>query len=315
MKALLFENSISIGKIPKPARKDGESLIKVLLAGICNTDLEIVRGYMGFKGVLGHEFIGIVEDSENHSLINKRVVSEINIGCGHCDLCINGLKRHCPNRSVVGILNHQGAFAQYISLPDINLFTIPDNISDEQAVFVQPLAAALEILEQVKINPSSQVAIVGDGKLALLILQVIHLTGCKCFLFGKHKEKLEIAAKFGAITSFAKKGSSQKFDIVIESSGKKEGFTFALNIIKPRGAIILKSTYQSNVSFNFAKIVIDEIHIIGSRCGPFEPAIFLLEKKFIHIDPLISKVFPFKDSIEAFTFAQKDNLKVLIDFK
>ncbi len=315
MKAVLFDKSISLVEIPKPARKEGEALIKVLLAGICNTDLEITRGYMGYNGVLGHEFIGIVEDSETHFLINKRVVSEINIGCGHCEFCMSGLKRHCPNRSVVGILDRQGAFAQYISLPDNNIFIIPDNVPDTHAVFVEPLAAALEILEQVRINPTSRVAIVGDGKLALLILQVIQLTGNKCFLFGKHKEKLNVAEQFGAITSLAKKGGNKKFDFVIDASGKKEGFDFALNIIKPRGTIILKSTYQSKTSLNFAKIVIDEIHIIGSRCGPFEPAISLLEKKLIQIDPLISKIFPFKNSVDAFIFAQKNNFKVLINFK
>lgn len=315
MKAVTFDKSISLTEIPKPARKEGESLIKVLLAGICNTDLEITRGYMGYNGVLGHEFIGIVEDSETHSLINKRVVSEINIGCGHCEYCMRGLQRHCSNRSVIGIANRQGAFAQYISLPDNNLFVVPETVPDKHAVFVEPLAAALEILEQVKINPTSQIAIVGDGKLALLILQVIQLTGNTCYVFGKHKEKLDIAAQLGGIAFFAKKGSNEKFDFVVEASGKKEGFDFALNITKPRGTIILKSTYQSKTSLNFAKIVIDEINIIGSRCGPFEPAISLLEKKFVQIEPLVSKIFPFKNSVNAFAFAQKNNLKVLIDFK
>jgi len=311
MKALLFDKSISIAEIPKPARKSGEALIKVLLAGICNTDLEITRGYMGYKGVIGHEFVGVVEDSENHSLINKRVVGEINFGCGRCEYCLSGLERHCPNRTVLGIQDRQGAFAQYVSIPDKNIYHIPDNVPDNQAVFVEPLAAAVEILEQVKIEPTSLVAIVGDGKLALLILQVIQLTGNRCFLFGKHKEKLEIASQLGGKALAAEKGSSKKFDFVIEASGKKEGFDFALDIIKPRGTIILKSTYQDKTNMNFAKIVIDEINITGSRCGPFAPALSLLEKKRVQVEPLISKIFPFR----AFVYAQKNSLKVLIDFK
>ncbi len=315
MKALVFDEKIFMADLPKPARKENESLIKILMAGICNTDLEIVKGYMSYRGVLGHEFVGIVEDSGSHNLINKRVVGEINLGCGKCDFCLQGLSRHCQNRSVIGILSKQGVFAQYITLPDANLYIIPDSVPDEHAVFVEPLAAALEILEQVKIIPATRVAIIGDGKLALLILQVILLLGVHCVLFGKHEEKLLIAKKLGAITEPTTGRYNREFDMVIEASGKKEGLTKALELLKPRGRLVLKSTFHGKMNFNFAGIVVDEITLIGSRCGTFAPAIRLLEKKVIQIEPLIARVFPFDNAIEAFEYARNGHLKVLLNYK
>jgi len=315
VKALVFDEKIVIADLPKPARKENESLIKILVAGICNTDLEIIKGYMGYKGVLGHEFVGIVEDSGDHALINKRVVGEINIGCGKCDFCLQGLSRHCQSRSVIGILAKQGVFAQYIALPDANLCLVPDSIPDEHAVFVEPLAAALEILEQVKIIPATSVAIIGDGKLALLILQVIQLLGVHCVLFGKHEDKLLIAKNLGANIESTTKNYKGVFDLVIEASGKKEGLFKALELLKPRGQLVLKSTFHGKVSLNFAGLVVDEITLIGSRCGPFAPAIRLLEKGLIRIDPLIARVFPFDDAVAAFDYAQSGHLKVLLNYK
>jgi len=316
MKALVFRDGLFLSTIEKPARGKGESLIKLLMAGICNTDIEIVRGYMGFQGVLGHEFVGIVIDSDDPNLLNKRVVGEINVGCGQCKYCLQGLERHCPNRTVVGIYNRQGVFAEYLVLPDKNLHVVPDNVSDEEAVFVEPLAASLEIQEQIQVRPTDKIAIVGDGKLALLIVQVLKLSGAAVTVFGKHAQKLALCQKFGAQAAHIDQKPADKFDLVVEASGHFSGFEFALDLLKPRGTMVLKSTYHGSLSYNPAKVVIDELNIIGSRCGPFEPAIHLLDEKLVDVRPLITETFPFGQIEQAFQAAMnKDSLKILIDFR
>ncbi len=312
MKAIVFDNKVKLMDIEKPVAKEGESLIEIAKAGICNTDIEITRGYMEYSGVMGHEFVGIVKESFNSSLVGKRVVGEINVGCGDCEFCRSGLERHCYNRSVLGIFNHQGAFAEYLVLPDKNLFIVPDSMSDSQAVFTEPIAAALEILEQVHIQPCDKVAIVGDGKLALLIVQAIQLTGADCTVFGKHESKLAIAEKFGAKTS---NDENLKFDIVVEASGKPEGLMFAKKKIKPRGTIVLKSTYASDITINMSQFVVDEINIVGSRCGRFEPALRLIENSSFNTDALIDKEFNVEDFDKAFDTSLQSSLKVILNFK
>ncbi len=313
MKVIAFDNSVMLVEVDKPVATRGESLIRISKAGICNTDIEITRGYMDYSGVMGHEFVGVVEQSLDSTLVGKRVVGEINVGCGDCALCQSGLERHCFNRSVLGIYNHQGAFAEYLVLPDKNLFLVPDSVSDIQAVFTEPIAAAIEILEQVHVQPCDKIAIVGDGKLALLILQAIQLTGAECTVFGKHEKKLAIAEKLGA--QIGKRDTDKKFDIVVEASGSPEGLVFAKKIIMPRGTIVLKSTYASDIAINMSQFVVDEISIVGSRCGRFEPALRLIENNSFIIDDLIEKEFHYNDFDKAFELSLQSSLKVILNFK
>ncbi|OGL50277.1 MAG: alcohol dehydrogenase [Candidatus Schekmanbacteria bacterium RIFCSPHIGHO2_02_FULL_38_11] len=313
-KKLIFKNNIPL---PVPAKD--EALIKVLISGICNTDLEIVKGYMGFRGILGHEFVGIVEQCKDKRWIGKRVVGEINIGCNRCSYCKTGLRNHCPDRKVLGILNKDGAFAEYLTLPLKNLHIIPSSISDKEAVFIEPLAACFEVLEQVRIGTSDKVVVLGDGKLGLLMAQVIKTTGCISYLIGKHEEKLSVARSFGIETVLlneildGKKLKAGEVAIVVDCTSSHEGLSLAINLTKPKGKIILKSTYASNMPLNLSPVVINEISIIGSRCGPFKKAIDALKRKKIIISPLIYKTFPLKDGLKALEAAGKNSvLKVLL---
>lgn len=314
MKALFFDGqSPSLIFASKPEPETGEALIRVRYAGICTTDLEILNGYLSFRGILGHEFVGVVEESPDPGWIGKRVVGEINIGCGTCPVCLAGLERHCPNRRVLGILNKDGAFAEYLTLPVKNLREVPPSISDKEAVFTEPLAAALEILEQIKIEPNFSVTIIGDGKLAQLIARVLINIGVRLTVIGKHPEKLKRFADQGVITFLADDISLPKQDIVIESSGSPTGWELALSLVRPRGTIVLKSTYHKKLTTNPANLVIDEITVVGSRCGQFEPALRLLERRTIVVDDLISAEFPLENALEALKAAQQRNaLKVLL---
>lgn len=316
MKALRFENQrLSLTEVPLPQR-EGEALIRVTTAGICNTDLEIVRGYANFHGTLGHEFVGVVEASPDPSQIGWRVVGEINAGCGQCDLCQAGDARHCANRTVLGIVGRDGAFAEYLSLPAINLLKVPDAVSDRQAVFTEPLAAACAILEQVTITPDQRVAVIGDGKLGQLIARVLATTGCELRLIGKHKEKLRLAAEAGIVTielAALNVEASRRFDFVVEASGAAAGLQLALKLVKPRGAIILKSTFHGAVQLETSRIVVDEISIIGSRCGRFERALALLETGQVKVEPLIAAEYSLMEGIAAMQQAeQAGKLKVLL---
>lgn len=319
MRAIEFKEKLNIiENYPMPALAEGEALVKIITAGICNTDIEITKGYMGFSGILGHEFVGIVEkiNDTNQELLNKRVVGEINCGCGVCEYCLKGLQNHCPTRSVLGIFNRNGCFADYITIPLKNLLIVPKNINNNEAVFVEPLAAAFEILEQIQVKPTDKVLILGDGKLGLLTSLVLNLTQADVILVGKHQEKLKIAENQNVKTVILENLSKDEaYDVVVEATGNIDGFELAQKLVKPKGTLVLKSTVSSEKALNLAPIVINEIKIIGSRCGPFKPALKTLEKKLINVIPLISKEFDFNQAKEAFELSKtRGILKVLINF-
>lgn len=320
MKAVEFINGrIRINsKGPKPQIKAGEALVRVLCAGVCNTDLEITKGYLGFSGVMGHEFVGIVEQvqGDDRSLLGKRVVGEINAGCGQCEWCRKGLERHCPDRGTLGIWKRDGCMADYLSLPLKSLFEVPAYMTDEEATLIEPFAAAFEILEQVHIRPADKLAVIGDGKLGLNIGLALSSVPCDLLQIGRHSRKLDIVAAnhVNVILQSALKMEKQ-FDIVVDASGSAEGFDVALSLIKPRGTLVLKSTVASGKTLNLAPVVIDEITIIGSRCGQFAPAVRFLEKKRLNLQPLVDRVFDAEDAVEAFEYAgQKGRLKVVLKF-
>lgn len=317
MKAVVFDNGLKLDlNHSKPVPKEGEALIRVNTIGICNTDYEITLGYMGYKGILGHEFTGVVEEvnGTDKSMVGKRVVGEINCGCGECEWCRQGLERHCPNRSTLGIWQREGCFAEYVVLPAKNLLEIPANVTDEEAVFVEPLAAALEILEQIHIPPYKKVVVLGDGKLGLMIALALNAAGLDLTLVGKHQNKLDLAKAQGVKTKLLNDMEIKKeYDYVVEATGSISGLETSLALTKPRGVLILKSTVAASKEFNFAPVVVDEITILGSRCGQFAPALRLLESKRIDVKPLISDVFKIEDSIAAFEKNKdKSSIKVLV---
>lgn len=318
MKALRFDGS-ALGfetDVPRP-RRNGEALVRVLYAGICNTDLEIAKGYAGFHGTPGHEFVGRVVESPDPELVGRRVVGEINVGCGSCRLCQEGDPRHCPTRTVLGIKDRDGAFAEYLSLPAGNLIEVPDAIPDEDAVFIEPLAAAFNILEQVAVRASSQVALIGDGKLAQLIARALARTGCDLVVIGKHEAKLKLASKTGArcieLHEIEKKSAAGEFDIVIEASGSPSGLPLALELVKPRGDVVLKSTYHGVANVSLWPVVVNEVRIIGSRCGRFRHAIDALTASLVDLKGLVSEVMPLDDGLRAFERASDPaTMKVLL---
>jgi threonine dehydrogenase-like Zn-dependent dehydrogenase len=314
MRALVFNNELQYcTDYPVPQHGKNEALIRVTYAGICNTDIEIIKGYMGFKGVPGHEFVGIVEKSGKKNLIGRRVVGEINLGCGKCFYCRNQMQNHCPGRSVLGILNRDGVFAEYTTLPVKNLHTIPDYISDEEAVFVEPLAAAYEIIDQINISSSDKVCVLGDGKLGLLVAQVLSKTGSNLVAVGNHREKLSILDKMGIKTKAGSNFEERGFDIVVDCTGSRSGIKTALQIVKPRGKIVLKTTIAKRGQIDLNQIVINEISLIGSRCGPFPTAIRAIRSRKIDLFPLISNVFTLEEGIKAFQYAsQRNALKVIL---
>jgi len=318
MKALRVEKKkLAVKEVARPERGD-EALVRVHLSGICNTDLEIARGYAGFKGTIGHEFVGVVEESPDNKLLGQRVVGEINAGCGKCELCAAGDPRHCAGRTVLGILGRDGAHAEFLRLPLTNLLPVPDMVVDEHAVFAEPLAAACGIMERVAIKPESRVAVIGDGKLGLLCAQAIALSGASVFLIGKHAEKLRIAERRGIETAAPRTGVKRKreFDVVVEASGSPSGFVGALELLRPRGTLVLKSTFQGPGKIDEidqARLVVDEITILGSRCGRLQPALDLLKKGAIDIDSLISEEYPLAQAVYAMErAASKGVLKVFL---
>ena len=283
MKAVVFNEELKLVKdYEKPTPKKGEALVRVTLAGICNTDYEITKGYMGYNGILGHEAVGVVEDvnGDDKSLIGKRVVAEISYGCKdpNCEWCNQKLYRHCPNRHTLGIWKKDGCFCEYFTMPTEVLFEVPENVEDEQAVFVEPLAAAIEITEQLHIKPMDKAVVLGDGKLGLITALALNALNVNVTLVGKHQNKLDIAKAQGVSTKLLNDFEVKKeYDIVVEATGSVSGFETAIALTKPRGVLVLKSTVAASKEFNLAPIVIDEITVLGSRCGQFPPALRLLK--------------------------------------
>jgi alcohol dehydrogenase len=312
----LEQGIVSMREIPTPERPPGFARIRMLVAGICNTDLELQRGYYGFSGTPGHEFVGVVVEADRTDLVGKRVAGEINLSCGHCEWCRQGLGRHCPMRTVLGIVQHPGAFAEYILLPERNLHVIPDSISSEQAVFIEPLAAACEILDQIDIPNGNRVAVLGDGKLGLLAAQVLSVHGAHVIHYGRHAAKLAISAAAGVEAiqvSSDSKLSQAEFPYVVDATGSPEGLRAAVQMVRPRGTVVMKSTVHGEVAIDTAGIIVNEVTLVGSRCGRFEPAIRLLQQGSVRVEPLLSSEFPLSCAPAAFAEAAKRGvLKVLL---
>jgi threonine dehydrogenase-like Zn-dependent dehydrogenase len=361
VKALLFDGTLSYtGEMARPDPAPGEALVRVRMAGICETDIQITKGYRGFRGIPGHEFAGIVEavNSPDQCWVGKRVVGEINCGCGTCALCLKGLQKHCPGRTTLGIAGRNGAFAEYLTLPLMNLHEVPDSVSDEEAIFVEPLAAAFEIIEQVPVGPSDSVLVMGDGKLGILCALVLQLSHPDVTLLGKHSNKLQIAEslglnvariangigemgrQFGVRSSeFGKAGEMEyarspqstpgpstlvtrhsalttAFDVVVDATGSAEGLEMALQFVRPLGTIVLKTTVAQAAPVNLAPVVINEITVVGSRCGPFPPALEALASGTIRVGPLLSGVFPLSRGVDAMVAAEEPpNLKIALDLR
>ncbi len=317
MKALRFTGGrLSLDDIPPPAAT-GEALIRVTISGICNTDIEIVRGYAGFNGTIGHEFVGVVEDSAARpDLVGKRVVGEINAGCGACEKCAAGDPRHCPNRTVLGIVGRDGAHAEYLTLPKENLVVVPDTVSDEQAVFAEPLAAAWGISEMADLQADTRLAVIGDGKLGLLCAMSLRLKCDHVLNIGKHRSKLDIAASAGVETMLVNDlndAHTKGFDVVVEASGSESGFETALELVRPRGTIVLKSTFQGTPTWNASRVVVEEITVVGSRCGRFAPAVELLASGRIDVTRLIDSEMPLGEGVNALNEAsRKGAVKILL---
>jgi len=314
MLSVCLENGrVRVREQPRPRRPKGFALIRLLYGGICNTDIELQRGYYGFQGTPGHEFVGEVVEADDARWVGERVVGEINLACGKCAWCARGLGRHCPTRTVLGIVKQPGAFREFLTLPERNLRRVPREISSEEAVFVEPLAAACEILDQVKIPRNAPVAVLGDGKLGLLAAQVLQAHGAQVHQYGRHKEKLRIAEDAGVSTEIAKKLPVAKYEFVVEATGSAEGLRQAVAMTQPRGTVIMKSTVHGLVSLDSAPVIVNEITLVGSRCGRFEPALKLLKSRRVRVDKMISEVLPLKRAPEAFRQAAKPGvLKVLL---
>jgi alcohol dehydrogenase len=310
----LEDGAVTVRDVPVPERPPGFALLRLLAGGICNTDLELQRGYYGFAGIPGHEFVAQVVAAGTPPLVGRRVVGEINLACHACEWCARGLSRHCPNRTVLGIVNHPGAFQEYFTLPERNLHVLPDAIATERAVFTEPLAAACEILDQVCIPPGETVAVLGDGKLGLLIAMVLAAHGCRVRQFGRHAEKLRIAAAVGvAVADASGRLPVAEYGWVVDATGSPEGLRAAAAMARPRGTVILKSTVHGTVAVDTAPIVVNEITLVGSRCGRFEAALPLLEHPAIRLEEMIAARYPLREAPAAFARAAgRGTLKVLL---
>ena len=315
MQALRFDGKVIYDRSypdPKPGAK--EALVRVVRAGICDTDLQIVQGYMDFRGVLGHEFVGVVEKASDPSWVGKRVTAEINLSCGHCELCLGGLSTHCPNRTVLGIQGHDGVFADRVVVPERNLHAVPDGVTDEQAVFVEPLAAALQVVHQVRFEPRTKVVVLGDGKLGNLVAQVVKPKHCDLVLAGKYPEKLLIAERMGIRAEpLSDLRPMHDTDVVVDCTGSATGLDTALGFVRPRGTIVLKTTVAGRSPVSLAPLVVNEIVLMGSRCGPMVPAIEALSDRSVDVLPLIADVFRLRDGVAALKYAAaKGVTKVLL---
>lgn len=311
MRALLWDTELHLAEIPVPELLHGEALIRPLLAGICATDVHITRGYRGFQGVLGHEFVGVVAECEDASWIGRRIVGEINAACLHCPTCLGGDTPHCPERTTLGINRRHGTMADYFTLPTASLHQVPDGISDEQAIFAEPLAAALEIVERCHIRPTERVALVGDGKLGLLVAQTLRLIGCDLLVIGRHPERWALLRQQGVATAHSDQLGPSRWDVVIDCTGSPDGLALARRLVRPRGRLVLKSTFHGVSPLDLSQMVVDEVTLIGSRCGPFAPALRLLGRGLIETTPLIHARYRLDDALVAFRDAA-GHLKVLL---
>jgi 2-desacetyl-2-hydroxyethyl bacteriochlorophyllide A dehydrogenase len=314
MKSLYLENETLSYRTDLPLpKKEGEALIRVRLASICGTDLEMVRGYYPFAGVPGHEFVGEVVEADDKSWLGQRVAGEINVSCGRCEHCLNGRKTHCENRSVLGIFNRDGIFAEYVTLPTRNLHRVPDSVSDEQAVFTELLAAALEIPQEVHIRPTDRVLLIGAGRFGQLIAQVLQLSGADLQVIARHAKQQALLQKRGIRLINEDAVKSKGWDVVVDATGSASGFGLARQAVRPRGTLVMKSTYKGDMQVNFSSLVVDEIHLVGSRCGPFAPALRLLEKKIVDPLEMIDAEYPLEEGVAAFKkAAERGVLKVLL---
>ena len=313
MRAIVLDDQVNVttGR-PAPTPAAGEVLVRVIRAGVCETDLQLIKGYMGFRGVLGHEFVGVAESGP---LAGRRVVGEINCACWTCEICRMGLPTHCPNRTVLGILNHDGAFADLIAVPQRNLHAVPDTLSDDVAVFTEPVAAAFQIPVQLSIRSQDRVAILGDGRLGNLCAQVLARLSDHVLVIGKHPEKLAILASMGVATKLLSDSIDERaWDIVVDCTGSESGLPTALKLVRPRGTIVLKTTVAGQQTLAWAPFVIDEVTLVGSRCGPFDQALSALEQGHVRVEPLISDRYDLSQGLDALARAQtKGILKVLLD--
>jgi len=314
MRAVHLEaGDVTLRNARKPRRHDGHALIKLIYGGICNTDIELRRGYYGFRGTPGHEFVGEVVEASNRGLIGKRVAGEINLACEHCEWCKRGLGRHCPHRTVLGIVKHPGAFADFLTLPERNLHILPRELPAEDAVFVEPLAAACEILDQVRIPKGAEVAVLGDGKLGLLIAQVLHAHGAVVHQYGRHREKLRISDRAGIEARVASKSPASAYDWLVDATGSPDGLQQAIRMTRPRGTVILKSTVHGLAAIDTAPVIVNELTLVGSRCGRFEPAIRLLRTGKVRVSEMISDVLPLDQAPQGFDLAERVGiLKILL---
>jgi 2-desacetyl-2-hydroxyethyl bacteriochlorophyllide A dehydrogenase len=308
----LEDNKIGLRDVAQD-RKPDEALIRIRKAGICSTDLELVKGYYPYTGILGHEFVGEVVEADDRLWVGQRVVGEINVVCGQCEQCLNGRSTHCENRTVLGIVNRDGTFAEFTQLPITNLHRVPDSVPDEMAVFTEPLAAALEIQQQIQIMPTDRVLLVGAGRLGQLIAQTLALTGCDLRVVARHAHHQGLLKARGIRTIDEEGIQPWRWDVVVEATGSPGGFDLARKAIRPRGTLVMKSTYKGDLHVNFSSIVVDEINIIGSRCGPFAPALRLLEAGQVDPTGLIAEEFKLADALKAFEHAAETGvLKVLL---
>jgi alcohol dehydrogenase len=314
MLALTYVEKLRLEKrYPEPDRPAAEALLKVRTAGICATDLELARGYMNFEGVLGHEFVAEVVEADDAALVGKRVVGDINCPCSICPMCAEGLGAHCPHRTVLGIYERDGAFAEYMVLPEANLREVPDGLEDRRAVFAEPLAAALQVLEQVPISEEQTVCVLGDGKLGLLTAQVLHTTGCRLTVLGHHESKLDILRARGIAATLAQEAPGVRYDVVVEATGSAAGLGQALSLVTARGTVVLKTTVAGETVFNLSQAVINEVTLVGSRCGPLSKAVEWLSANRVEVEPLIEATYPLADGLQAFQHAaQRGTLKILL---
>lgn len=314
MRALAFDGQrAALVERPDPKPSPDEALVRVSLAGVCRTDLELVRGYLGFRGVLGHEFTGRVLDGPAEWR-DQRVVGEINFSCGRCPTCARGLRRHCPERRVMGIHQADGAFAETVLVPVENLHRVPDGVPDERAVFTEPLAAAFEVLAQVEVPAGVPALVLGDGKLGLLLAQVLHDAGARVTAVGRHREKLAVLAARGIETAACAEFRGERVPLVVEATGTLSGFRRALELVEPRGTLVLKSTVAAREPLDLAPLVIHEVTVVGSRCGPFPPALEALAAGRIDVDSLVSERIPLAHAPLALEHAARPGaLKILID--